>query len=61
MANVMRIMQGGNAKDKGNKGVQVGDVAIGWLEALEPGKNLVVDAPWELQLAKEMGDAMLRA
>ena len=35
----------------------MGDKAIGWLEALEPGKNLVVDAPWELQLAKEMGTA----
>jgi len=37
--------------------VQVGDRAVGWLEALEPGKNLVLDAPWELQLAKEMGSA----
>ena len=35
----------------------MGDKATGWLEALEPGKNLVVDAPWELQLAKEMGNA----
>ena len=55
--NVMRIMAGESAKDKGKKGVQVGDKAIGWLEALEAGKNLVVDAPWELQLAKEMGNA----
>ncbi|KAL3916801.1 MAG: hypothetical protein SGPRY_006663 [Prymnesium sp.] len=28
----------------------VGDKAIGWLEALEPGKNLDVNAPWELQV-----------
>jgi len=55
--NVMRIMAGESAKDKGKKGLQVGDKAIGWLEALEPGKNLVADAPWELQLAKEMGSA----
>ena len=31
--------------------VQVGDKAIGWLEALEPGKNLEANAPWELQAA----------
>lgn len=30
---------------------------MGWLEALEPCKNLVLDAPWELHLAKEMGSA----
>jgi hypothetical protein len=30
---------------------------VGWLEALEPCKNLVLDAPWELHLAKEMGSA----
>jgi hypothetical protein len=48
--NVMRIMAGESAKDKGKKGgVQVGDRAVGWLEALEPGKMLVLDAPWELQ------------
>jgi len=52
----MRIMAGESAKDKGKK-TQVGDKATGWLEALEPGKNLVVDAPWELQLAKEIGNA----
>ena len=55
--NVMRIMNGESAKDKGKKGAQVGDKATGWLEALEGGRNLVVDAPWELQLAKEMGNA----
>ena len=55
--NVMRIMQGDSAKDKGKKGVQLGDKATGWLEAIEPGKNLVIDAPWELHLAKEMGTA----
>ena len=33
------------------------DQAAGWLDSLEPGKNLVVGAPWELQLAKEMGTA----
>jgi len=55
--NVMRIMAGEAAKDKGKKSGMIGDKAIGWLEALEPGKNLVVDAPWELQLAKEMGTA----
>jgi len=54
--NVMRIMNGEAAKDKGKK-AQIGDKTIGWLEALEVGKNLVVDAPWELQLAKEMGVA----
>ena len=53
----MRIMAGESNKDKGKKGVQVGDKAIGWLEALEPGKMLVADAPWELQLSKEMGNA----
>ena len=55
--NVMRIMRGESAKDKGKKGTGAGDAATGWLDALEPGKNLVVDAPWELQLAKEMGTA----
>lgn len=55
--NVMRIMNGEAAKDKGKAKAQVGDKAIGWLEAIEPGRNLVVDAPWELQLAKEMGTA----
>ena len=54
--NVMRIMKGESAKDKGKKAA-VGDQAAGWLDSLEPGKNLVVDAPWELQLAKEMGTA----
>lgn len=49
-------MRGEAAKDRGKK-VGAGDAAIGWLDALEPGKNLVVDAPWELQLAKEMGTA----
>ena len=44
------------AKDKGKK-TQIGDRAVGWLEALEPGKNLVLDAPWELHVAKEMGTA----
>ena len=51
-----RLVQGEAAKDKGKKAA-VGDKATGWLESLEPGKNLVVDAPWELQLAKEMGNA----
>ena len=55
--NVMRIMQGQSAKDNKVGKAQVGDKATGWLEAIEPGKNLVVDAPWELQLAKEMGTA----
>ena len=54
--NVMRIMRGESAKDKGKK-AGAGDAATGWLDALEPGRNLVVDAPWELQLAKEMGTA----
>mmetsp|Transcript_21750 Transcript_21750/g.64472 ORF Transcript_21750/g.64472 Transcript_21750/m.64472 type:complete len:797 (+) Transcript_21750:79-2469(+) len=53
----MRIMNGEAAKSNTLKKVQVGDRAVGWLEALEPGKNLVLDAPWELQLAKEMGTA----
>ena len=35
----------------------IGEQATGWLEAIELGKNLVVDAPWELQVAKEMGTA----
>ena len=30
----------------------MGDKATGWLAALEAGGNLVVDAPWELQIAK---------
>ena len=55
--NVMRIMKGESAKDGGKKSGGVGMQSVGWLEALEPGKNLVVDAPWELQLAKEMGTA----
>jgi len=54
--NVMRIMKGESAKDKGKK-AGVADQAAGWLDSLEPGKNLVVGAPWELQLAKEMGTA----
>ena len=32
-------------------------MATGWLDALETGKNLEANAPWELQLAKEMGSA----
>ena len=55
--NVMRIMNGNSAKDSGKKTSGLGNQSVGWLEALEPGKNLVVDAPWELQLAKEMGTA----
>jgi hypothetical protein len=55
--NVMRIMNGESAKDKGVKKGALGDKSVGWLEALEPGKNLVVEAPWELHLAKEMGTA----
>jgi len=55
--NVMRIMAGEAAKDKGKSRMQVGDKAIGWLEALEPGKNMDVNAPWELQVAKELGNA----
>ena len=55
--NVMRIMNGEAAKTSTLKKVQVGDRAVGWLEALEPGKNLVLDAPWEFHLAKEMGSA----
>jgi len=55
--NVMRIMNGESAKDKGKKGSGVGSKATGWLEALEAGGMLVVDAPWELQLAKEMANA----
>lgn len=35
----------------------MGDKATGWLAALEGGGMLVVDAPWELQLAKEMANA----
>ena len=53
--NVLRIMKGEAAKDKGKSSLQIGANATGWLEALEPGKNLVLDAPWELQLAKEVG------
>ena len=48
---------GESAKDKGKKGSGVGDKATGWLAALEAGGMLVVDAPWELQLAKEMANA----
>ena len=48
---------GESAKDKGKKGSGVGSKATGWLEALEAGGMLVVDAPWELQLAKEMANA----
>ena len=48
---------GESAKDKGKKGLGVGDKATGWLAALEAGGMLVVDAPWELQLAKEMANA----
>ena len=55
--NVLRIMKGEAAKDKGKSSLQIGANATGWLEALEPGKNLVLDAPWELQLAKEVGTA----
>ena len=44
--NVMRIMRGESAKDKGKK-AGAGDAATGWLDALEPGRNLVVDAPWD--------------
>jgi|EP00900_Chrysochromulina_parva_P021257 hypothetical protein len=54
--NVLRIMKGESAK-KGASTMGVGAHAMGWLEALEAGKNLVLDAPWELQLAKEMGTA----
>ena len=50
-------MKGEAAKDKGKSSLQIGVNATGWLEALEPGKNLVLDAPWELQLAKEVGTA----
>jgi len=50
-------MKGEAAKDKGKSSLQIGANATGWLEALEPGKNLVLDAPWELQLAKEVGTA----
>ncbi len=38
--NVMRIMNGESAKDKGKKGVGVGDKATGWLAALEAGGDL---------------------
>ena len=51
------FMKGEAAKDKGKSSLQIGANATGWLEALEPGKNLVLDAPWELQLAKEVGTA----
>lgn len=51
--NIIRIMEGESASK--TKKVGVAGKAVGWLEGLEPDRILPPDAPWELQLAKEMG------
>lgn len=57
--NIVRIMQGESAqtsKQVGKRG-GLGDRSVGWLEGLQPERPLASDAPWELQLAREMACA----
>ncbi|KAG8470195.1 hypothetical protein KFE25_008616 [Diacronema lutheri] len=57
--NIVRIMQGESAnttKMAGKRG-NLGDRSVGWLEGLQPERPLANDAPWELQLAREMAAA----
>lgn len=63
--NIVRIMQGESAnttKMAGKRG-NLGDRSVGWLEGLQSERPLANDAPWELQLAREMANAglLLRA
>lgn len=63
--NIVRIMQGESAnttKMAGKRG-NLGDRSVGWLEGLQLERPLANDAPWEMQLAREMANAgaLLRA
>ncbi|KAJ1619761.1 hypothetical protein T492DRAFT_1083289 [Pavlovales sp. CCMP2436] len=57
--NIVRIMQGesANTTKMGGKRGNLGDRSVGWLEGLQPERPLANDAPWELQLAREMASA----
>jgi hypothetical protein len=57
--NIVRIMQGESAQTSkmATKRGSLGDRSIGWLEGLQPERPLAADAPWELQLAREMAAA----
>ena len=55
LQNLLKAAKDREAKEREERAK--GHVAFASSDALEAGKNLVVEAPWELQLAKEMGTA----